>query len=63
MEKLKALNEVLKPDIRNSLFVRFDTLTPTALEEHYAEIAAVMISADVPEHGVNILPSRVAMRF
>ncbi|MCU1302001.1 MAG: hypothetical protein JWQ87_2285 [Candidatus Sulfotelmatobacter sp.] len=49
MEKLKPLSEVLRPDDRNSAFVRLDTLQPLTMAEHYAEIGAVVLDPQVPE--------------
>jgi hypothetical protein len=49
METLKPVFEVLNPDLRNSAFVRLDTLQPITVDEHHAEIAAVKLEAQVPE--------------
>ena len=49
MEKLKPLPDVLQPDPRNSLFVRLETLKPLTIDEHHAEIAAVVLDSKVPE--------------
>jgi hypothetical protein len=34
---------------RNSAFVRLDTLEPLTIDEHHAEIAAVVLESQVPE--------------
>ena len=49
MEKLKHFAEVLQSDTRNFAFVRMDTLKPSTMEEHYAEIEAAALSSKVPE--------------
>jgi len=49
METLKPLPEVLQPDPRNSVFVRLDTLEPLTIDEHHAEISAVVLHTQVPE--------------
>lgn len=49
MEKLKPLPEVLQPDPRNSAFVRLDTLKPLTIDEHHAEIEALVLEPQVPE--------------
>jgi hypothetical protein len=49
METLKTLPEVLQPDPRNSIFVRLETLKPLTIEEHHAEIAALVLGPEVPE--------------
>jgi hypothetical protein len=49
MEKLKSLDEVLKQDPRNSAFVLLETLAPPTLEDHYNEIADVVVNPGVPE--------------
>jgi hypothetical protein len=49
MEKLKPVSEVLHPDPRNSVFVRLDTLESLTIDEHHAEIEAVMLESKVPD--------------
>jgi hypothetical protein len=49
MEKLKPLDEVLKPDLRNLGFVLLETMKPPTIEDHYAEISAVALAPGVPE--------------
>jgi hypothetical protein len=49
METLKPLPEVLQPDPRNSFFVLLETLKPLTIEEHHAEIAALVLGSKVPE--------------
>jgi hypothetical protein len=50
MEKLKHFADVLQPDTRNFAFVRMQTLEPSTMEEHYEEIEAAVLVANVPEY-------------
>jgi hypothetical protein len=49
MEKLKPLSDVLQPDQRNSAFVLMETLQPSTIEDHFAEIEATALISSVPE--------------
>src|SRR5580704_2045498 len=49
MEKLKALQEVLQPDPRNSIFVLLETLEPITIEQQHAEISEARLQPHVPE--------------
>ena len=49
MEKLKPFSEVTHLDERNLIFVHSDTGEPSTIEEHHAEVAAIVLNPSVPD--------------